>query len=258
MERRIQLGEMSWTDVEAALRDGFETVIIPTGSVEQHGPHLPLLTDSLIAERVAELTARKLGKTLVAPVIRPGLSYHHMQFPGSFTVTPETFRRLLEEYCLSLATHGFRTFIVTSGHGGNFSFIDGIGFYLQDYSRSRGHPVRVIPHVDAAEYARIQREFVCQQFGVPPEEANWHADVLETACMLAIRPDLVHMERAVPGWVGDSKDIDLYAKDLRSLTPNGILGDPRRATREMGEALLEYVSDWMAGQLRRRLGWVEE
>ena len=254
MRQQVKLEAMTWTDVEAALKEGLETVIIPSGSVEQHGPHLPLLTDSLIGERVAELTARKLGRTLVAPIIRPGLSYHHMMFPGSFTVSPETFRRLYEEYCLSLAQHGFRIMILTSGHGGNFAFIEGIGFYLGDFLRSRGHSVRVIPQVNGDEYVQVQQQFVLQRFGVPIEEAQWHADVLETACMLAICPDLVHMERAAKGWGGENGPIDLYADSLRSLTPNGIVGDARRATREMGEALLEHLSDWMADQLRRRLG----
>ncbi len=253
--RRVKLEEMSWTDVDAARREGFETVIIPTGSVEQHGPHLPLLTDSLIGERVAELAARKLGSTLVAPVIRPGLSSHHMMFPGSFTLSPETFRRMVEEYCLSLAAHGFRTFVLTSGHGGNFSYLDAVGPYIQDALRARGHAVRIVPYVNLVQYLRAQQAFVRERFGVPIEEAAWHADVMETACILAIRPDLVDMSRAEAGWIGDSTTIldRIFVEGLRSVTPNGIMGDPRRATREMGEALLEHVSDVMARDLRARL-----
>lgn len=256
MERRVKLEEMTWTDVEAARRDGFETVFVPTGSVEQHGPHLPLLTDTLIADRVAELTARKLGRALVAPVIRPGLSAHHMKFPGSLTLSPETFRQILEECCLSLATHGFRTFILTSGHGGNFSYLDAVAPYVQEALRAGGHAVRLIPHVNLVQYVRMQQEFLSEKFGVPVEEACWHADVIETACILAIRPDLVDMSRAAPGWIGDPTTIydRLFVEGLHSVTPNGILGDPRRATREMGEALLEHVSDVLAAQLRARLG----
>jgi len=256
MEERVKLEEMTWPEVEAALQAGFETAIVPSGSVEQHGPHLPFLTDCLIGERVAELTAAKLGRTLVAPILRPGLSYHHMMFPGSLTVSPETFMRLYEETCLALARHGFRTFILTSGHSGNFAFLDGIGFYLMDLLRSRGFQARVIPEVYGAGYIQIQQRLVSERFGVPVEEAQWHADVLETACMLAIRPDLVRMDKAARGWISaDGASIDLYADSLRVLTPNGIVGDARRATRAMGEALLEGLSDWMAGRLRRRLGW---
>ena len=154
MAAKVKLEEMTWPEVEAARGEGVETVIVPTASVEQHGPHLPLLTDTLIGDRVAEMTARKLGKTLVAPVIRPGLSSHHMGFPGSFTLSPETFHRVLEEYCLSLLTHGFRAFILTSGHGGNFTYLDAIGSYLQDALRAREPNVRVIPHVNLVRYMR--------------------------------------------------------------------------------------------------------
>lgn len=254
--RTVNLEEMSWPEVEGALQAGFRTVIIPTASVEQHGPHLPLLTDALIGERVAELTAQKLGDTLVAPIIRPGLSSHHMMFPGSMTLTPETFRRLMEEYCLSLAKHGFRTFVLLSSHGGNFSYLDAVGPYLQDALHAGGIPVRIVPHVNLARYMRMQQDFVRERFGVPLEEAAFHADVLETACMLAIRPDLVDMTRAEAGWVGITSTIldRLFVEGLRSITPNGILGDPRRATPEMGEALLEYVSKELAGELSVRLG----
>jgi len=253
MISNVKIEEMTWPEIDAALQHGFDTIIVPSGSVEQHGPHLPLLTDCLIGERVAELAALKLGHTLVAPVIRPGLSYHHMMFPGSLTVSPDTFRALYEETCLCLARHGFRTMILTSGHGGNFAFLDGIGFYLADSLRAQGYPVRVLPQVNTAGYVQVQQRLVVEQFGVPLEEAQWHADVLETACMLAIRPDLVRMERAARGWIGGGAGIDLYAASLRVLTPNGIVGDARRATAEMGTALLEALGEWMADEMRRRL-----
>jgi creatinine amidohydrolase len=254
MTPRVKLEEMTWPEIGAAVEAGFNTVFVPSGSVEQHGPHLPLLTDCLIGERVAELTAVKLGKTLVAPILRPGLSFHHLMFPGSLSVSPQTFTAMYEETCLALARHGFRTFILTSGHGGNFGFLDGIGFYLMDLLRQRGFETRVVPEVFSAGYVQVQQQLVSERFGVPVEEAQWHADVLETSCMLAIRPDLVRMDKAARGWISaDGTGVDLYSAPLNDLTPNGIIGDARRATREMGEAILERLSDWMAERLRRRL-----
>lgn len=249
--------EMTWPEVKSAREQGTETVIIQTASVEQHGPHLPLLTDTLIGGHVAQMIARKLGKTLVAPVVRPGLSVHHMKFAGSFTTAPETFRTVVEEACTSLATHGFKNLILMSSHGGNFTFIDGIGPYLQDSMTRKGYDVRIIPHVNILHYSRIQQDFLGEKFGVPLEEAGFHADVIETACMLVIRPDLVHMDRAVPGFIGDNKPLldKIFVEGIQSVTENGIVGDPRRATREMGEALLEHLTDVLSGELRQRLGW---
>ena len=104
----VKLEECSWPQVRAALGEGYDTVVVTTASVEQHGPHLPILTDTLIGEALGEGIAACLGNAFSAPVIRPGLSEHHMAFPGSFTLSPETFLRVLEECCLSLARHGFR------------------------------------------------------------------------------------------------------------------------------------------------------
>ena len=258
MSDRILMEEMTWPEVKAALDSGVQTAIIPTASVEQHGPHLPLLTDTIIGGRVAEMIARKLGKTLVAPVVRPGLSSHHMKFAGSFTTCPETFHVVIEEACVSLATHGFKTIILTSGHGGNFTFLDGIGPYLQDSLHRAGWPVRIVPHVNLLRYSRIQQNFLGENFGVPLEEAGFHADVIETACMLVIRPDLVDMSKAEPGYIGDNAPLldRIFVEGMHSVTENGIVGDPRRATREMGEALLEHLTTVLSGELRTRLGWV--
>jgi creatinine amidohydrolase len=258
--RTVRLEEMTWMEVDAALRNGVVTVIIPTASTEQHGPHLPLSTDALIAAHVAELTANKLGRTLAAPVVRPGLSSHHMAFPGSLSLTPETFGSVIEECCSSLAAHGFQTFILTSGHGGNFSYLDAVSPYLQLVLKEKGVEARIIPYVNLSHYLRVQQQFLHDEFGVPADHAAFHADIIETACMLAIRPDLVQMSKAEPGWVGDTTQIldRLFVDGLRAISANGVLGDPRQATREIGDRLLDFLSTLMADELRRRLGWSAE
>jgi creatinine amidohydrolase len=207
MPERVLLEELTWPEIKQALDDDWRTVVIPTASVEQHGPHLPLLTDTLIGGRVAELIARKLGKTFVAPVIRPGLSSHHMAFAGSLTTTPETFRAVIEDNCRSLASHGFRTFILTSGHGGNFTFLDAIGPYLQDSLRKQGYNVRIVAYANGMRYARIQQDFVGEKFGVPLEEAAFHADVIGKASSRLIITDHYRLYRSEPGWIGDNASI---------------------------------------------------
>lgn len=255
MSNTVLLEEMKWPEVKAALADGFETVIVQSASVEQHGPHMPLLTDTLIGQRVAEMIAQKLGKTLVAPVIRPGLSNHHMAFPGSFTVSPETFKAMIEDMCTSLASHGFKNIILLSSHGGNFTYIDGIAPSIQRLLNREGYKTRVLPHVNPGRYSRIQQDFLGKEFGVPLEEAGFHADVIEAACMLVIRPDLVDMDKAEPGYLGDNLPLldRIFVEGMHSVTPNGIVGDPRRATKEMGEALLEHLTKTLADELRIRL-----
>jgi creatinine amidohydrolase len=257
VEPSVKLEELAWPEIAARLADGWDTVIVPTASTEQHGHHLPLNTDAVIAERVAELVAAKLGRTLVAPVIRPGLSSHHMAFPGSLTFTPQVFHLVIEATCVSLARHGFTTFILTSGHGGNFSYLDAAAPYLQDTLREKGFAAaRIVPVANLRNYLETQQVFLAEHYGVTKEQAAFHADIIETACMLAIRPDLVDMSRAEPGWMGDTTQIldRLFTDGLRAITPVGVLGDPRGATREMGERLLDHLSDKLARDLLDRLG----
>ena len=116
---RVQMEQMTWTEIRALLDKGVRTVIIPTGSMEQHGYHLSENTDSVLGEHIAAAVARALGDALVAPVLRPGLSEHHMAMAGTLTLRPETFRMLLEDYIDSYSRHGFNTIIIIAFHGGN-------------------------------------------------------------------------------------------------------------------------------------------
>ncbi len=104
----IMLEELTWPLVEKALNEGYRTVIVPVGSIEQHGYHLPLATDAFLGEALSRRLAEKLGKTLVAPVIRPGCSVHHMSFPGTLDVSPDTLIRVVKDVCFSLDVHGFQ------------------------------------------------------------------------------------------------------------------------------------------------------
>ena len=89
--------EMTWREIQQALRDGTDTVILVAASVEQHGPHLPTGTDTMIGYALAAAVAAKMGNALVAPVIRPALSGHHMDFPGTITLRMDTFVKVLGE-----------------------------------------------------------------------------------------------------------------------------------------------------------------
>ncbi len=119
---QIRLELMSFADVSAALARGYSTVLIPCGAVEQHGPHLPLCMDADHADALAEEVARSLGGTLIAPTIKVSCSAHHLVFPGTISLRPETFESICLDYCASLAKHGFTRILLFSGHIGNFPF----------------------------------------------------------------------------------------------------------------------------------------
>src|ERR1700749_812014 len=104
---RLSLELMPYEDGAAALRAGFDAVLVPCGAVEQHGPHLPLCMDADHAEALSVEVASRRGRTLIAPTIKVGCSSHHMAFSGTFSLRPETFEAICTDYCTSLARHGF-------------------------------------------------------------------------------------------------------------------------------------------------------
>ena len=119
VEATVLLEEMTWPAVRDAIAAGKTSVVFACGAIEQHGPHLPLATDAYLGTAIAERAARIAGNTLVAPTLRPGLSEHHMDFPGSLTLRFETFMAVLEDCCVSLASHGFTRIVIFPSHGGN-------------------------------------------------------------------------------------------------------------------------------------------
>ena len=230
---------LSWPEIEAALAGGRRRAIVCAASTEQHGPHLPEATDALLGEACAEGLARRLGDALVAPIIRPGCSEHHMGFSGSMTISESLLMDLIDAYLASLRRHGFERFVVMSSHGGNFPV-------LARWERERPAPDAVVVTdlgVFDAGFEAIRR------FG-RTDTAGPHADVMETAMMLHLHPDLVHMERAAPGFTGMSTIDDVLARGMRAITPNGILGDPVGATAEMGAAVLEAIVERLHQHIR--------
>ena len=229
---------LSWTDVEAALASGMRRAVVCAASTEQHGPHLPEATDALLGAAYAEGLARALGDALVAPIIRPACSEHHMAFAGSLTISETLLMDLIDAYLASLRRHGFERFVVMSSHGGNYPV-------LTRWQRERPAADAVVIsdfHVFDAGFEAIRR------FG-RDDTAGPHAEVLETSMMLHLHPELVHMERAEPGFTGDSSLDDVLRLGMRAITSNGILGDPVGSTAEMGAAVLDAI---VAG-LRQRV-----
>ena len=193
--------------------------------------------------------ARRLGRALVAPVISVAYSPYHMHLPGTLTLKRDTLIAVIGDYCTSLAQHGFRKIGLISTHGGNNRAVaqaaDALGEQLPE--------TRVIAFVDGSAYGRVQRA-TAAQFGISPPVAGVHSGEAETSQMLAIRPDLVVMERAEAGYVGDLKAVSQQlARDPATVTPSGILGDPRPAKAEHGvaylDSLADYIAEWMLARM---------
>ena len=129
--KSVLLEELSWREIGEAMEGGCRTVLVCAASNEQHGPHLAENTDYIFGLEMCRAVAEKMGDALVAPVIRPGLSQHHMRHPGSLTLRPETFRMLVEDYVDCYVRHGFERIVLLASHGTNFAPLAALAPELQ-------------------------------------------------------------------------------------------------------------------------------
>lgn len=250
MAGSVLLEEMTWPDVRDALGSGVKSVLIPVGSNEQHGKHLPVATDALLGQMLGTMVAERLGNTLVAPVIRVACSEHHMDFPGTITLRSETLVEVLGDYCRSLAHHGFRNIIMLPTHGGNFAPVREAYEMLKLEMRD----TNLIAYTDLAGFIEIMFRSAAK-FGVSREAAGSHSGEWETSAAMAIRPDLVHPERIEAGYMGDGLAITprVFKEGMKAVTPNGIIGDPHGASASRGEVYLNDLADAVAAAIRERM-----
>jgi creatinine amidohydrolase len=232
----VRLGEMTWMEVEEAVRNGTTTVILPTGSIEQHGPHLPLLTDTIIADAIAERLAVSLG-ALAAPSVFVGCSEHHMGFPGSATVAPPVFVDTVESFAICLARAGFQLIVIFSAHGGNVPHLEAARERFDLAVKQFGASAIVVGSTErfAECFTRVLSLADLRPVSLP------HADAGETSALAAIRPDLVHFDRLEAG-LCDPPDLhEVLTLGLRRITANGVLGDPTGANADVGEQILDAL-----------------
>jgi creatinine amidohydrolase len=238
----VFLSEMTTLEVEAFLRD-HQTIIVPIGSTEQHGPHGPLGTDALIPTEVARRVAEQVG-ALVAPALGYGLSYPHTGFTGVVQLRIPTFMAVIEDLCASLATVGFTRIVFLNGHYDNTYAIAYACANATDRMPDgvRAFPLNYWDGMTAEEAA----EFFDPSNGL-------HANKGETAAVLAINADLVDMDRAnvefppfpeVTGAAAVHTAFFFSAPgSVYRATQSGTWGDAREATPEFGERYLEVVTD---------------
>lgn len=235
--KSVCLEEMVWPEVESALRDGARTAIVAVGSIEQHGPHLPLNMDTLDGDELSRRIATELGDALAAPTIRPGCSGHHMEFPGTITVPPETLMDTIRSYCRSLDEHGFEHIVLIPTHGGNFGPVTTVAPNV-----ARELDATVVPLADLDEHMQLLNEGLSEA-GIEYDQDVIHAGAAETAMVLAIDEGLVREESLESGPEGDISPARLLSEGFKSITENGVLGDPTEATAEAGEVIIQNVVD---------------
>ncbi|MCG9895796.1 MAG: creatininase family protein [Fimbriimonadaceae bacterium] len=225
------LGRSSWPQAAEFLKDSdSKVVLIPTGSLEQHGPHLPLLTDSLIAEAVAgRVEALRPDTVLLTPTLWLGASEHHMAFSGTVTATDSGYLAALNSVFASLNRHGAWKFLVLNGHGGNEALNE-----LAAREASRQSWLAA-----AAGWYRFVPDSVWEATLTGRDRMIRHADEAETSVMLHLHPDLVAMEKAVDDGLEIEPPVPGLASGFHQRTTHGVLGRPTLATAEKGAALLE-------------------
>ena len=245
----LYLEQLTWEEVAAAQTSGTDTVIINIGATEQHGPQIALSSDSITGDYLVEEIAKRIGRAVIAPSIRVGISAHHLNFPGTISVRDKVIFSLVTEYAHSLVRHGFRHIVIIPTHGGNFGVVAQLGEKL-----SWMYPaVDFIAFADAKSYIDTMVA-TSRRLGVPLEVAGSHAGMSETSMALFARPDLVRMNRAQTGFMGDAYAMGdkLTQEGAQSLSPIGALGDPTQATAEAGREYLADLADLLTRYVQER------
>lgn len=229
------------------------TVVLPTASIEQHGPHLPVCTDSLLCETVAQRAAAKAAEqvsVLVTPILYFGNSHHHFPFPGVLSLTSQTFMAAVTDVLEGLVKSGFQRLVVLNGHGGNTDSNAVVGL---DFVNRRGHDVSIA----TAAYWNIARSALVEKELLTGNLIPGHAGQFETALVMALRPDLVSQEGLAqvrdvsPGASGLFADLAGATTQVHGAwaAGSGYTDNPALATAELGQAMLEVIVERVANFL---------
>ena len=242
----ILLAELGWPDVEKYLRHD-DRLILVVGSTEQHGRHMTFASDVWQPWDIALRLSERTG-VLLAPPLNYGMSLHHLGFPGSLSLRPQTLAAVIVDLLESAYEHGFRHILLLNGHGGNTAAIQvALAEALHELPRLevRQEEWWQVPEVKAVLKAAF------------PDQVAGHADMGETSVVMAIRPDVVRLDRAeyspkaeLPAFLTRQVFLERF--------PHGVIGgDPRQASPEVGERILatatqvyeKILRSWKSGEM---------
>ena len=248
--KSIRMDELTWPDIKSAMEQGYMTVIVAVGSTEQHGPHLPTMTDTRIGDELAHRVALKLGHTLQAKTIPVGCSRHHLAFPGTISLREETLRLITLDYIDSLARGGFNRIIFIPMHGGNFPIIQ----QTLKEAQTAHQAIEISGVTDVTKLIDCLNA-ASAEFGIKADESGSHAGESETSIMMALEKNLVIKDRFAPGDVGLASEKELkimHEQGIQALTKNGVLGDPRKASADKGEIYLNRLTEFLIQEIKKQ------
>ncbi len=225
----MKLAEMTWADVEGAPRGA--VVLIPTGSLEQHGKHLPLFTDSILVTAVAEaIEARLPQKVILTPTLWLGASGHHLGFAGSLSASFESYGGSLKCVVESLLPHGFAKFFVLNGHGGN---TEPNGVAMRELKAAHG--AQTFGH--SGYFAYVESEVAAILEG--PTKEMRHACEAETSLVMFLRPALVRADLLRDDGLLPEPPVRGLVHHFDEMTQEGSYGYATLATKEKGRRIFE-------------------
>lgn len=233
--------DLTWPELAEGLHgSGHAVGLVPVGATEQHGPHLPVGTDTLVAQAICDEASARTG-ALVLPAMPVGVSYGHgTTLPGTLSLSPELLAAMIRQYALWAAMSGLRRLLFVNAHLGNTATI-GIA---TDTLRLHHPELRV----GAIDWWACDPEVHAM---TTADGEDIHANRAETSLVLAIAPDLVRAEA-----IADADDEDrtaglVFRYTAPALSTNGVTGRPSEATAELGQQLLELIAAAVAGRVER-------
>jgi creatinine amidohydrolase/Fe(II)-dependent formamide hydrolase-like protein len=227
----VFVDDFTWTELAGQIRSGKTTVIVPIGGTEQNGPHMALGKHNVRVKALAEKIARSLGNAVVAPVIayvpegsiNPPTS--HMRFPGTITVPDATFESVLEYAARSFRLHGFRDIVFLGDHSGYQKDESAVAARLnREWAATPVRAHAIVEYYDATQKAYVE---ALRRAGYRDDEIGTHAGLADTSLALAVDPRLVRADLLKSAAPPDRRD--------------GVYGDPRRASAELGQLGVDAI-----------------
>jgi len=237
----VLLEDLTWTELQQQIAAGKTTILIPIGGTEQSGPYMALGKHNMRAQKLAQKIADKLGNAIVAPVIAyvPEGSINpptaHMRFPGTITVTDEVFEKLLESTARSFKLHGFHDVVFLGDHGGYQADLQTSAIRLNREWATTTTRAHALPEY----YQATQKEYVAylKGRGYASSEIGTHAGLADTSLTMALEPQMVRAEQ--------------LAHAAKPSPEQGVYGDPRRASAELGQPGVDAIVERSVEAIRK-------